>query len=411
MLVARRHVVAIDARRSGGSGIGRYTQCLVEAFRFSDALRGRFEVVELVSKDADLGPFRVRWGSPLLSPWRSNELECVLRSAGADVLIAPQYYVPPVAVVPVVRVLHDAHPFWPDFQSPERKVFERLYGVGSLRDLAEDVGLDAWGSDEGPRDVAALIQRMYKVGADEAAELVTVSEFSAAELSRFMPTTDGRWTVAYPFVAKSLSAAPFTPGEVGGPLLLSVSKLEPRKNQLALILAVEELRAEFPGMHLTLVGGPTASFPEYARVVRAAAAKTAGTVSLVEYVEDSGLSRLYKTCDLFVSASVSEGFGFPGLEALESGAKVLVGSESSMPEVYGRRAEYFNESGLREPRGTDGFQTAVLELRDAIRRTLLGVDTAVGSPGRPVPHEMGDGPRPTADSFGEVLDGVLERVL
>lgn len=408
--MGRRHVVAIDARRSGGSGIGRYTQCVIEAFRSSEVLKRRFTLVELVGGEADPGSSRVRWDAPLLSPWRSKDLERALRSAKADLLMAPQYYVPPVSTVPVVRVLHDAHPFWPDYQSPAREVFEHLYGVQGLRALAEDIGLDGWDAEAAPQNVAALIQRMYQVGANAAAELVTVSKFSAAELTHFLPATGGRWSVAYPFVPRSLSSAPRASARSRSPLLLGVSKLEPRKHQLALIAAVEGLRSEYPNARLTLVGGPTASFPDYAQLVRDAAQRTSAFVSLVENATDSMLAGLYRSCDLFVSASVSEGFGFPGLEALDAGARVLVGSNTSMPEIYGTRAEYFDESGLREEAGSAPFHAAVHDLQEAIRSAVHSSDGTIANVDRDS-HGACDGANPTVDSFGEQLCDVLDRAL
>lgn len=402
-----RPVVAVDARRSGGSGIGRYTQCLIEAFRSSELLRDKYNLLELVGEGAESAVGKVAWSAPQLSSWRSGQLERILDSAGADLLIAPQYYVPPVETVPVIRVLHDAHPYWHDYQSPERHVFERLYGAEGLTALAHEVGLGSWGS--GQRDVATLIQRMYELGSASAAELVTVSKFSAYELTQFLPATGRRWNVAYPFVPASLSSTGGARAE-GAPSILAVSKLEPRKNQLALISAVVEMRADLPDLRLTLVGGPTASFPEYADLVRRAAVDAGDVVRHIESVSDGLLARLYETCDLFVSCSISEGFGFPGLEALSAGARVLVGSGTAMPEIYGSKAQYFDESGFREHVGAPAYKATVADLQAAIERVARGEGVARGF-GDQIPAQVADGVDPTIESFASSLDAIMRRAL
>ena len=173
---------------------------------------------------------------------------------------------------------------------------------------------------------------------------------------------------------------------------------------------MEGLRSEHPSLRLTLVGGPTASFPDYAQLVREAVQRTSDFVSLVENATDSYLAGLYRSCDLFVSASVSEGFGFPGLEALNAGARVLVGSQTSMPEIYGTRAEYFDESGLRGEFGSAGFQAGVHDLQEAIRSALRSSDDAIATVD-PRSHGTCDGVNPTVDSFGEQLRDVLDRAL
>ncbi|ALX06173.1 hypothetical protein AERYTH_16450 [Aeromicrobium erythreum] len=395
-------MVAVDARRAGASGIGRYTQCLVEAFRFSEALRHRFELVELVNPSARMSQTQYPWDAALLSTWASNGLSQALKDVGAGLFIAPQYYVPPVDVVPLVRVLHDAQPFWGDFPSPSRDVFETLYGADVLLGLARELGVEsAWLDRDSRSAVANLIQRMYEKGSESADELMTVSHFSATDLVRYLPQTKGRWHVAYPFVSSTLAPSN-APVPRGDPMIIGVSKMEPRKNQLALINAANRLRSEHPHLRLVLVGGATASFPAYADSVRQAA-RRADWVTLLEDASDALLADLYRSCDLFVSASVSEGFGFPGLEALEAGARVLVGSETSMREIYGSAASYFNESGLRAEEGSRAYRRALDHLYGAMRLAL----------NRSMPIDGGISSRvlPTVETFGDDLLAVMERVL
>ena len=57
---------------------------------------------------------------------------------------------------------------------------------------------------------------------------------------------------------------------------------------------------------------------------------------------DEMLGYLYNLAKAFVYPSVYEGFGIPPLEAMTHGCPVISSNTSSMPEVIGAAAEYFN---------------------------------------------------------------------
>ncbi len=52
---------------------------------------------------------------------------------------------------------------------------------------------------------------------------------------------------------------------------------------------------------------------------------------------------LLKNCSAFVFPSLSEGFGLPVIEAMQTGTPVLLSKATSLPEVGGPHALYFNE--------------------------------------------------------------------
>jgi len=84
------------------------------------------------------------------------------------------------------------------------------------------------------------------------------------------------------------------------------------------------------------------------------------------YVPLPELVDLYTGADLFVYPSLYEGFGIPMLEAMACGTPVLASSVTSLPEVGGDAALYF------DPRSQSDLSSALLrlihnpELRDAL---------------------------------------------
>ncbi len=106
----------------------------------------------------------------------------------------------------------------------------------------------------------------------------------------------------------------------GPPVLGFVGRIEPRKNQVALVEAFARLRRVVPGARLELVG-PVAE-PAYARDLAAAIARLGlgDAVRLTGRVPD--VARVVRRWSLFVSMSADEGQGLAVLEAMALGVPV-----------------------------------------------------------------------------------------
>ncbi len=76
--------------------------------------------------------------------------------------------------------------------------------------------------------------------------------------------------------------------------------------------------------------------PELARI------KELPNVVLLGYVSDSEVKALMSKCKAFIFPSYYEGFGIPPLEALSTGAKVIISNSASLPEIFKSSAYYIN---------------------------------------------------------------------
>lgn len=59
-------------------------------------------------------------------------------------------------------------------------------------------------------------------------------------------------------------------------------------------------------------------------------------------VSDGDRQWLYEHCEAFLFPSLTEGFGFPVLEAMQAGRPVFCSRKTSLPEIAGDQATYFD---------------------------------------------------------------------
>ncbi len=136
--------------------------------------------------------------------------------------------------------------------------------------------------------------------------------------------------------------------QLQAPFVLTVGDLQPRKNQMGLIQAFEELLRRQPQLphHLVLAGQDT----WFAGKVRAAAARSpfADRIHLLGWVGDEELLHLYNACDVFAFPSFYEGFGLPVLEAMACGTPVACSNQTATYEVADSCALTFDPSSVPE---------------------------------------------------------------
>src|SRR3954471_6056574 len=156
--------------------------------------------------------------------------------------------------------------------------------------------------------------------------VITVSEFSRAELIEFLGVPGERIRVVPGGVDARFSAAiDFEPvcARLGltKPYVLAVGDRGPRKNLAALRPAVGLLRKA--GIELVVAGGgrghQLGSALDGARDIG--------------YVVDEDLPALYAGARAFALPSLHEGFGLTVLEAMAAGVPVVASSRAALPEV------------------------------------------------------------------------------
>jgi glycosyltransferase involved in cell wall biosynthesis len=273
------------------------------------------------------GEGRVGYGEP--DPRNHGLVE-----EGVDVLFCP--FTAPVRAepdLPVVSVVHDLqHVSYPQFFS---------------------------GQENANRD--ALLQ----VVAQRADHVVCVSDYTSQAFIRHLGVPPERVSSVPNAVYGRLPRLPpadreATLARLGlvRPYMLYPANFWPHKNHRMLLAAFGSLRARRPDLALDLAFTGALAEPAHELQSAARAMGLEPFVHFSGYLSDRELAALYEGCRLVVFPSLYEGFGIPVLEAMHFGKPVACSAVTSLPEVAGEAALFF------DPRRPESIVEAVLRIVD-----------------------------------------------
>jgi glycosyltransferase involved in cell wall biosynthesis len=224
---------------------------------------------------------------------------------------------------------------------------------------------------------AAWQRRVLPAIARRARLVITVSEFSRAELAELLGV-DAR-------VVPGGVDARFVPGAdpeparaalgLARPYVLTVASRSARKNLGALDLAARRLAAQ--GIDLVAAGGERPQFRT----------PTDGAVRALGHVPEAHLPGLYAGAHAFVLPSLHEGFGLTCLEAMACGVPVVAARAGALPETCGDAARYADPldaddmaTQIEAALGDDALRAAGPRRAAAFtwERTIAAIDALLG---------------------------------
>ncbi|MFT4540512.1 MAG: glycosyltransferase involved in cell wall biosynthesis [Planctomycetota bacterium] len=125
-------------------------------------------------------------------------------------------------------------------------------------------------------------------------------------------------------------------GAADSPYIFTASRIDARKNHLRMLKAFELLVKEGLPHHWVIAGPRGYGSEIFEAELERSPAKD--RVRMIGAVGEAELVRWYAQADLFLWASLNEGFGLPPLEAMACGTPVVTSNVTSMPEVCGEAA-------------------------------------------------------------------------
>lgn len=231
---------------------------------------------------------------------------------------------PPLSIVPRFDLWHSLH------QLPShrpRKSTPWVYTVHDLNFLIEKSGKKAH-----------RYLRQLQRDLDRATVITAISDFTRAQLEQHTDLKGHTVRVIHNGVRlPDASGTALPKGIAGKPYFLSVGVLKEKKAIHKLI----PLLAHFPDHELVIAGNDRTAYGD--RVRRDAATSPWGErVRILGPIDDATRNTLYAQCDALLFPSQAEGFGLPIIEAFAFGKPVFASRATSLPEIGGDVAFYFD---------------------------------------------------------------------
>jgi glycosyltransferase involved in cell wall biosynthesis len=316
--------VDISSAVHAKAGIGRYAESLVKAL----VARQPSRYALFYNRTGRTQPLPGLGSTPTSTvpagykPWRLavwlGQLARVGFNAlvpGAELFHATEHLLPPLEGIPTVLTVHD--------------MIFRLFPEHQKR-------LNYW-----------YLNATMPLFCKRADAIITVSESSKRDIVAQYGLRSSKINVVYEAAAPEF--LPASPEETtairlryGLPeqYLLHVGTIEPRKNLTRLIQALQKLREGGLQIPLVVVGSRGWLYDDFFKQLESM--QVADSVLFPGYVPAPDLPTLYSAATVAIVPSVYEGFGLPLLEAMACGTPVVSSSSSSLPEVGGDAALYFD---------------------------------------------------------------------
>jgi len=315
--------IGIDARFFGSAskGLGRYTEQLI---RNLEMLNPQHDfVIFMRSQDWDVWiPSHPRFSKVKTDvDWYSLEeqtrLPSIIKAQGCDLVHYPHFNVPLRAPQPFISTVHDlilSH--FPTVKATTLGPF--LY----------------WFKHQ-------MYKRVIKHSLKNSLRVITVSQYTKADIEKTFHIPDGKIVVTYEGVDTRLLKVStiLQSHNIHGDYLLYVGNAYPHKNLERLVDAFAIIKKSYPKLLLVLVGKHDFF---YTRLISYVRWRCIQGVVFPGFVPDAELGSLYAHSKGYIFPSLYEGFGLPPLEAMAHDVPVACSNSSCLPEVVGDAAVYFS---------------------------------------------------------------------
>jgi glycosyltransferase involved in cell wall biosynthesis len=307
--------LVIDARFWGPShtGLGRYSKSLILAI---EKLRPKLDITLLANKKIKVGFKTVVVKSRPYSFKEQIEIPRIINQINPDLTHFLHFNVPLQLKSPFIVTIHDLI----KHHSTGKDTTTRTMLTYPIKRLAYFMTV--------------------KHALNHSSRVLTPSNWVKKDILNHYSIPANKITVTPEAVDQTYyKIKPRQSRPLAQPYLIYVGNAYPHKNLIQLIKAVKKT-----SLNLIVVTGRDVFYQRLRKLIKSLNAQS--IVKIKGFTSDVDLKNLYYHSVGFITTSLFEGFGLPGLEALASGTLVLASKRASMPEVYQDNAFYFNPDNL-----------------------------------------------------------------
>lgn len=357
--------IGIDARLWNETGVGRYIRNLVKELQAIDEKNQYVLFVQKGTKNQELGIKNVNWKTVETDiKWHTVEEQLlfykVLENEYLDLVHFPYFSIPVMYNRPFVITIHDLiiNHF------PTGKASTLPAPVYYLKRLA--------------------YQFILKHSAKKANKIITVSNATKKEIIDHLAVSESKIVVTYEGLALDVHNKQTTYYQLPDTnYFLYVGNAYPHKNVERLIDAFQIVLEKHPDVQLVMVGKKNYFYNRLEEKVKQM--KLQKNVLFAEGVDDAALKKLYQNAEALVFPSLMEGFGLPGLEAMQLRCLVLASDIPVFKEIYKDAAVYFNPLEIQSMSDT---MLSVLDDKKSFKTYLKkGEKQALGYSWHTMAHE------------------------
>lgn len=241
------------------------------------------------------------------------------------------------------------------FCMPQQPILYRGLHVTTIHDLTL---LKTYNSDKNwlAFHLKQLVGRgVFRWVSHSSQAIIVPSKYTEQDLLSFTKAARGKTYLTYE-AADALALNELKPyPEPLGDFILYVGQQSDYKNIRRLGDAHQQLLTHRPELKLVLVGRKNAAAQRNEAYFQKQGYRN---IIFTDFVEDAVRDWLYANCRAYVFPSLMEGFGLPGLEAMQYGAPLVSSNATCLPEVYSDAAHYF------DPYNTNDIARAITDVLD-----------------------------------------------
>lgn len=320
------YTIGIDARMYGPeqTGIGNYIRHLIVNLAEIDK-RNNYIIFLL---DKEYGAFKLpaenfrkarvfshwySWREQILLPWEFSK-ECL------DLMHFPHFNTPVLYSGKSVVTIHDITPFF----FPGHK-------------------MNSWLRRN-------AFKFVFNSSIKKASGVIAVSSSTKNDIVKYFGLKSGKIDVVYEGVDENFKILP-NRGKIREELSANYNVKKPfifyagvwrnHKNIVGLLKAFSIIKKRLGGKYQLVLGGKEDPYyPEIKETI--CELNLEKDIITPGFIPDSEMALFYNSCAIFVIPSFYEGFGLVGLEAFACGTPVVSSNTTSLPEVLGSSALYFD---------------------------------------------------------------------